>query len=166
MNDVTFTTSSNGNQRAQHPSGSARRLAKGSWIVGVAILSLGACAGADDASTDELLLGEHEQALTDEQRSVAEASSAVGDIAFAEGASKAVRDDLSEVRVAERGTMTREYDIDGMRNCDHMCFTEFGTSHPSFVMCQDLCLCVWYDDKNIYQCIAEILNENASSLER
>ncbi len=77
MNDATFTTSSDGNRHALHPSRSGRRRANASWLVAVATLALGACAGADDASTDELFLGEHEEALTADRRTAAEASSVV-----------------------------------------------------------------------------------------
>jgi hypothetical protein len=76
MNDATRTTSSNGNRHALHPSRSRRRWAKASWLLGVATLALGACASADDASTDELLLGEHEDALTAERNTIADETSA------------------------------------------------------------------------------------------
>jgi hypothetical protein len=99
MNDATFTTSSDGNRYALHSSRFGRRWAKAFWILGVATLTLGACASVDDASTDGFFLGEHKEALTTERKTVAEASSVVGgeSTASAEMATEAVPDDVGEL---------------------------------------------------------------------
>ena len=70
MNDATFTPSSNDHRRAAVRPSAGWRWVRASWLIGVAALALGACAGAADEASDELMLGEQEQALVAERAAV------------------------------------------------------------------------------------------------
>lgn len=76
MNTATFTIPSRNNRPAVRPASVWCRWARASWLLGMAALALGACAGAEGGPTDELLLGEHEQALSAERATVAAAAPA------------------------------------------------------------------------------------------